>query len=235
MCFPWDLRILLSQIRSGGVYGLGGVWGYRRKGTCVHLADGQPFDGLIGGGEHSGKYIESTDSDSARTRKGRYKTPRSHFQTFRLELVFAVCSLGRSLPPKRNSSFFKRLAVRVALLLMLGGSVHTSSVTFCRASCCQIRQSLSRSGGCRPLACIAPARCRCPRHHRHHRDPVPSSYCSWPPSSTALLPSVFVSIVLRADSAFCATRSLCAAVFFLSFLPIMAGRQSDRRRGHQGQ
>jgi len=145
MCFPLDLRILLSQIRSGGVYGLGSVWAYRRKGTCVHLVDGRPFGGLIGGEEHSGMCIESTDPDSVRTRKGRYKTPKSHVQTFRLELVFAVCSLSRSLPPKRNNSFLTRLAMRVALLLMLGGSVHTSSVTFCRASCYRIRQGLLRS------------------------------------------------------------------------------------------
>jgi len=144
MCSPWDLRILLSQIRSGGVYRLGGGWGYRRKGTCVHSVDGRPFDGLLEEEEHSGKYIESTGSDSERTRKDRYKRPKSHFQTFRLELVLALRSLRCSLPPKRNNSFLRRLAVRVALLLMLGGSVHTSSVTFCKASCCQIRQAFSR-------------------------------------------------------------------------------------------
>lgn len=76
----------------------------------------------------------------------------------------------RAVPPKRNNSFLRILAVRVALLLTPGGSLQASSVTFNRASCYHSTSVISRNG--EPLVCtvLEHYRCQDRRSLRHDHD-----------------------------------------------------------------
>ena len=122
-----DLRIHLPVRISWGLRG------HRRKGTYVLSVDEPQYDGRSEEEVRWARYIESIDSEQENTRTDHYRKQRSHSQTFRLH-VSSNSPAGR-LPPKRKSSFLRVLAVSVALLLRLGGSEHSSSVTFMSASC----------------------------------------------------------------------------------------------------